>query len=137
MKQPTSKIKYFSRRGIFVVGALLCLCVSDSAGPRLLPLPAPSVSATLATFSLDSGGARASRSPSPNKEPNAYLQMVAGSQYRGRDNQYHVQPATHAPQTSCQLQPNNLATTPETYAPLDFKSAPLSILAGRAPPRFV
>ena len=133
MKYPSSKIRYFELRRVFVVGALLCLCVSDSAGPRLLPLPAPSV--TLTMFSLDAG-ARALRTSSSNIEPSAYLQMVAGSQYRARDYHYHGQTATHAAQLFCKLQSINVATTPQTYAPLNFKTPHLSIPTGRAPPRF-
>ena len=135
MKQTSSKIGLFWRRTFFVLGALLCLCVSDSAGLRLLPLPAPNVILTVQAFSPESAD-WASRTPSPNREPTAYLQMVAGSQYRARDYHYNAQPATHAPQTFCQLQPSNLANTPETYAPLNFKTAPLAIPTGRAPPRF-
>lgn len=135
MTQASKKSVLFSRRALLVFGALLCLCASDSAGPRLLPLPALNVTSTVRTFSPDSTGA--SRRPSPNKEPNVYLQMVAGSQYRARDYQSDAQPATPALQASCQLQANALATAPETYASLKFKSAPLSIPAGRAPPRFV
>jgi hypothetical protein len=136
MKQTSSKTRLFWRRTIFVIGALFCLCVSDSAGPRLLPLPAPSISPTLRAFSPERGN-WASRTPSPNKEQTPYLQMVGGWQYRARDYHYHAQPATHAPQGFCRLQQSNLVTTPETYAPLNFKTPSLSIPTGRAPPRFV
>lgn len=135
MKQASSKTGLFWSRAILVVGALLCLCVSDSAGPRLLPLPAPCVPLAFSAF-LPNSGACASRTPSPNREPNTYLQMVASSHYRARDRHHQVQAATHAPESSYQLQPSNLATTPETYAPLNFRTTSLSIPTGRAPPRF-
>ena len=134
MKQATSRIRCFGRRGVFVIGALLCLCASDSAGLRLLPLPAFS-DVTLSTFPLDSRGSRASRSPSSNREPNAYLEMVAGSHYRVRDYQSTGQTATHSPELFCKLQPTPVAITPETSAILGFKSPHLSIQRGRAPPR--
>ena len=135
MKQASCKTGSSWRRAVFVVGALLCLCVSDSAGPRLLPLPALSVPPAVSTF-RPAGDGCLSRSPSPNREPNAYFQMVAGSHHRGRDRQHDVQPMAHPPAVSCQLQPSALATTPDTYASLNFKTAPLSIPKGRAPPRF-
>lgn len=136
MKQSSNKTALFWRRTIFVIGALFCLSVSDSAGPRLLPLPAPNATLTLEAFSPERGD-WASRTPRPTREPTAYLQMVAGSYSRARDYNYHAQSVTHAPQAFCQLQPNNLVTSPETYASLNFKTAQLSIPIGRAPPRFL
>ena len=136
MNKARRKAKSLRHRAVLVIGALLCLCVSDSAGPRLVPLPALSVTLEARSFSPETG-ANASRIPTPTRGPNAYLQMVAASQYRSRDYHCHVQPATHAPQAFCQTQPGNLATTPDTYAPLIFKTATLSIPTGRAPPRFV
>lgn len=135
MKQASNKPGLFSRRAILFVGTLLCLCISDSAGLRLLPLPDPGLPFAVSASPHESE-ACASQTPSPNKAPRTYLQMVAGSQYRARDRHYHVQPATHAPVASCQLQPSSLTTTPETYAPLNLGAPLLSIPAGRAPPRF-
>lgn len=135
MNEARSKAKSFGHRAILVIGALLCLCVSDSAGPRLVPLPALSLVFPVSAFSLETGPS-ALQTPTPSREPSAYLQMVAGSQYRPRDYHHHSQLSTHTPQAFCQLQPSNLATTPETYAPLSFKTAPLSKPTGRAPPRF-
>jgi len=134
MKQASSGAGLFWRRAILVVGALLSLCVSDSAGPRLLPLPAPSVPLAINGFSANSD-TRTSPTPNPNREPNTYFQMVAGSQYRARDRHYHAQPATHAPEASVDLKPGRLTTTTETYAHLIFRTASLSIPTGRAPPR--
>ena len=121
------------RRAILVVGALLSLCVSDSAGPRLLPLPALCVSFTVNGFSANSD-TRTSPTPNPNREPSTYLQMLVGSQYRARDRHHHVQPATHAPEASVDLKPSSFTTTIETYAHLIFRTASLSIPTGRAPP---
>jgi hypothetical protein len=137
MKQVSNKPRLFWCRAILFAGTLLCLCVSDSAGLRLLPLPASNGSHDV-KLSLRASGVSTSRTPSPNKESNnTYLQMVSGSQYRARDRHYHAQAATHAPAASCLLQPNYRETTPETYAPLNFKTALLSTPKGRAPPRFV
>ena len=132
VKQGNNKSRLFSRRAILFAGTLLCLCASDSAGLRLLPLPESGLPLAVSALPHE----YASRTPSPNREPGTYLQMVAGSLYRARDRHYYVQPATHAPVASCQLQPSSLTTTPELYAPLNPGTASLSIPAGRAPPRF-
>lgn len=135
MRQSRNKAGLFWHRAIVVAGALVCLCISDSAGPRLLPLP-PTLIVVVNSFSLASGPC-ASRIPGPNREPSPHFEMVARAQYRARDRHHQVQPATHAPQASLQLQPINLARTPVTYAPLDYNTVSLSIPSGRAPPRSV
>lgn len=135
MKLADRKSGLFWCRAILFVGTLLCLCISDSAGLRLLPLPDPGLRLAFSALPHESESCD-SRIPSPNKAPKTYLQMVAGSQYRARDRHYHVQPATHAPVAFCQLQPSSLTTTPETYAPLSLGTPSLSIPTGRAPPRF-
>ena len=137
MKQVNKKPRLFWCRAILFAGTLLCLCVSDSAGLRLLPLPASNGPHDV-ELSLLASGVSTSRTPSPNKESNnTYLQIVSGSQYRARDRHYNAQAATHAPATSRLLQPSDRAIIPETYAPLNFKTALLSKPKGRAPPRFV
>lgn len=135
MKQASYKPGLFWCRAIVFVGILVCLCISDSAGLRLLPLPASSSFLDVNLFPRV-GGADVSRTPSPNSESNTYLKMVSGSQYRARDGHYQLQLATHAPEVSCQLQPSNLVGTSETDSPVIFKPAPLSTPKGRAPPRF-
>lgn len=122
-------------RAILVVGGLLSLCISDSAGPRLLPLPLTTPTVATSSFYPNSNP-HASRIPGPNREPTPHFEMV-GAQYRARDGHHQVQLATHAPQTSLQLQLVNLAGTPSTYAPLDYKALSLSIPSGRAPPQSV
>jgi hypothetical protein len=134
MKLAGNNVRLFWQRAVLVVGALLCLCVSDSAGPRLLPLPVPSPTIAVSVFPPDTCPG-ASQRPSPQRESNTYNKIVAGSQYRTRERHHHVQPATHAPQTSIQLQPTNLASAPAIYASLNFKTPSLSLPTGRAPPR--
>lgn len=134
MKQARGKPSLFWCRPTLFVGLLLSLCASDSAGLRLLPLPAASGALDVDLFQRLSG---ASRTPGPNREPSNYLQMVAGSQYRARVRHDQMQLATHAPETSCQLPPSNAAATCDIYARVISKtSAPLAIHKGRAPPRF-
>jgi hypothetical protein len=135
MKSRLNTNALFPHRAILVLGALLCLCISDSAGPRLFPLPTAGTNPEVSESSLQ-GCAYASRTPDQNREPNAYLQMVAASQYRARDCHHHGQQATHAPHGFCQPQLSSLTTTPDTYAPLNFKTKFHSIPTGRGPPRF-
>ena len=131
--QASSGAGFFLRRAILVVGALLSLCVSDSAGPRLLPLPSLSVPLTVNGFAANSD-THTSPTPNRNREPNTYFQMVAGSQYRARDRHCHAQPIAHAPEASVDLKPSSFTTSTETYAHLIFRTASLSIPTGRAPP---
>jgi hypothetical protein len=133
MKRPRCNAGLYCHRAMLVVGALLCLCVSDSAGPRLLPFPLPSPTIAVSVFPPDTCPG-ASQQPSPQRESNTYNKIVAGSQYRTRERHDHVQPATHAPQTYIQLQPTNLASVPPIYASLNFKTHSLSLPTGRAPP---
>lgn len=133
MRQSDRTAARFWQRSILIVGALLCLCVSDSAGPRLRPLPSLSVPIAVSKYPLNRT-ACASEAPRRDREPSAYNKIVAGTQYRARERDDKVQPATHAPQTSLQLQTTNLAGLPAIYAPLNFKTPSLSLPMGRAPP---
>lgn len=129
------KRRLFWSRAILLGGALLCLCVSESSGLRLLPLPATGDTFKVQSLAAVSGDS-ASRTPTPNREPSPYLQMVTGSQYRARDRNYCVQVATHAPAAAYKLQSRGALTTPETYSPIKLTTGSRSIPAGRAPPRF-
>ena len=134
MKTRLSENPVFAKRAILVLGVLLCLCVSDSAGPRLFPLPASAgVNVEAEAFSAASC-LGVSQTQNQNREPHAYLQMVAASQYRARDCHSQGQLATHAPHRFCQSQSTALITTAETYAPFNIKTEFLSVPTGRAPP---
>jgi len=134
MRQSGNKAGLFRQRAILVIGALACLCVSDSAGPRLLPLPATTLIIADNSNSLISSPC-ASRIPGSSREPSPHFEMVTGSQYRARDRHHHVPIATHVRQASLQLRPINLAGIPVTYCPLNHNTVSLSIPKGRAPPR--
>lgn len=136
MKKSGNIAGLFWKRLILVVGALVCLCISDSAGPRLLPLPAPTLVVAVKSVSLISSPC-ASQIPGPSREPSPYFEMVTGSQYRARDRHHHTQPATHAPQASLPQPPIKLADSPVTHTALDYNAVSLSIPPGRAPPRSV
>ena len=135
MKTRLRRNPVFANRAILVLGALLCLCVSDSAGPRLFPLPAVAgVKVEAEAFSAETS-AGISQTRDQKRETHAYLQMVAASLYRTRDCHSQGQLATHSPTSSCQSQSTDLITTPETYAPFNRKTQFLSVPTGRAPPQ--
>jgi hypothetical protein len=118
---------------IVVIGALICLCASDSAGLRLLPLPA--LSALVVSSSSRDDNPGASQSPSRKNDGNTHIEMLA-SQYRSREGDNHEQPATHDFQASLHLQPTNLAGAAIVYAPLNANTPSLATPAVRGPPRF-
>jgi len=133
MEIQRSKRLSVRRRAAIIASALFCLCVSNSVGPRLLPLPSPSpVGNSRVVF--NSG---LSASPTPNvNQPNAYMQMLAGLQYRTHDRHYQAHVATHARQPPLSLNAVTLVTgLPETTS-ISLNSPPLSVSAGRAPPQF-
>jgi hypothetical protein len=136
MRQARKRLRLVWQRAFLVVGALLCLCVSDSAGPRLVPLPALPVVHSFETLPVNRDHSF-TRTPSPPKGPNAYIEMLVGGQYRARDRHQNTPTATHTPAASLQLKPGILKSTPNTYTPVDFETASFSVPTGRAPPRFV
>lgn len=135
MMQARIRLRLVWRRAFLVVGVLLCLCVSDSAGPRLVPLPASPVDLSFEALPAN-GDDSFSRAPSPPKGPNAYIEMLVAGQYRARDRHQNTPTVTHAPAASLQLKSGTLESTRNTYAPLDFETASVSAPTGRAPPRF-
>lgn len=136
MKQAGFSIGMFSQRTAIVLVALFCLCVSDSAGPRLAPLPNPAVIVSPGRNMLPEAGCFgfSSQLPDQNKEPHAYLQIVGGSNYRNRDHHHDPQPVAQEPQAPYELQLTKLATTPRSYLPRSYKTAPPSVHKGRGPP---
>jgi len=126
------KTRLFWQRAILILGALGCLCVSDSAGPRLLPLPTSATSE--ATTSLSTVNF-ASSSPTQKGERNAHMAMTAGQQYRPRDQHHQVQPATRAPEHWLQIPLAHFQYLPSLDGIRKPKAASRSIHIGRAPPR--
>ena len=120
-------------KAVLIIAVLLCLCASDSVGPRLLPLPNVSV---VTAFSVSPSSLfLASQAPGPTKEQNAYSEMLAGSQYRTRDRHSDDQVGTHAPQGALSSHPSNLARALVLYDSLSTKTPSPSVPSGRAPPR--
>ena len=121
----------FWRRAILILGALGSLCVSDSAGPRLLPLPNPTTAEATVSFSTSDFA-----SPVPqSSERTAHMAMIAGVQYRPRDRQQHIQPATPAPEQSSYIPLIEFHCIHRLEGITKPKAVSLSIPIGRAPPR--
>jgi len=122
------------RRAILIITALGSLCVSDTAGPRLLPLPTPEASAqSTSASSVDFV------SPSPNRddEPGEHMAMTAGVQYRQRDRHQHTQTAAHSVQQLLELPVTESLQFHLLHSIPKSKPAFLSIHTGRAPPHSI
>jgi len=136
MKHGSKNTVSRSRRGILILVALFSLCVSDSAGPRLLPLPNISANIVSSTQAL-STGSPSSRTPTPGREKNTYIEMLSASQYRARDRYQDSQTASCSFQPSLQLQSALLSNAPPVYTSVSIKNPSLSVPIGRAPPRSI
>ena len=119
------------QRAILILGALGSLCVSDSAGPRLLPLPNPKTAEAAVSLSAADLASPAPRS----SERTAHMAMIAGLHYRARDRQHHIQPATLAPEQLSNVPPTESQSVRQLDDAANPKAAFLSIPKGRAPPR--
>lgn len=125
------KSLFLWQRALLILGALGSLCVSDSAGPRLLPLPNPTTAEATVSFS-----AADFASPAPqSSERTAHMAMIAGQQYRVRDRHQHIQPAILAPEQSSNIPPTEAQCIAQVDDLPNPKAAFLSIPKGRAPPR--
>jgi hypothetical protein len=131
MKLIGIKPLFFWQRAILILGALGSLCVSDSAGPRLLPLPNPTPAEATVSFSAENFA-----SPAPQSgERTAYMAMIAGLQYRPRDSHQQTQPATLAPEQASNVPPIEIQIVRHLNRDRRIKAVSLSIPIGRAPPR--
>lgn len=131
MRLQSTTREIFRQRAILILGALVSLCVSDSAGPRLLPLPNTITAASTVSFSSSEFVL-----PAPqNSERTAHMAMIAGLQYRQRDSHQHTQPATIAPEQASNVPPTQIQTAHQLNRDRRIKAVSLSIPIGRAPPR--
>lgn len=131
MRLASTRHWIFCRRAILIIGALGTLCVSDSAGLRLLPLPNPTVAEATVSFSAEDFA-----SPAPQSSGRtAHMAMIAGQQYRVRDRHQHIQPAILAPEQSANIPPIEIRCVRHLSATRKIKATSLSIPIGRAPPR--
>lgn len=123
-------------RSLLIIGALISLCLSDSVGPRLLPLP------VLQVVTASPGGQQgieptASRVPSPTKGSSPRVEMAAAPQNRASGGHQHVQVATHAPTGVFEAPAYIILGVTATYEPLCSFSSPATRPPGRAPPRLI
>lgn len=118
---------------VFIVSALLCLCVSDSVGPRLLPLPNLAFVATNAKQTKIA----ASQSPSHNHEHSPHMEMWVGSQYRSRDRHDHPQQAAEISGTFLLYPILHSVAVLSNFESFKVELPFLETAPGRAPPQIL
>lgn len=133
MKLRGSRVLSLRQRVFVIAGALFCLCMSSSVGPRLLPLPNLFITSSF-RLALNTAVSSA-HTPGNPKEQSAHLQMSAGSQYRTRDRYQSVQVGAHAPETPLSLTASTGTYVRPVYRATNFKIPSLSVSSGRSPPK--
>ncbi len=122
-------------RVLIILSVLVSLCVSDNVGPRLLPLPSISESASVPR-ALDPGEA-ASRAPARGKTRGARVEMVTASQSRAGAERQSPDAAARSLKFELAVPPAPRSPRPEPYPPSAESSTPFARPKGRAPPRLV
>jgi hypothetical protein len=137
MRQNGIKAGTVKWRALLIIGALISLCLSDTVGPRLLPLPVSELGTTASAEGWAGPEPAASRTPSHTKGSSPRVEMVATAQIRtGADNK-HVQVAVRTPRHVLEAPTDILLDAPNAYQPLYSLTAQVSRPQGRAPPRLV
>jgi hypothetical protein len=120
-------------RVLLILGALVVLCVSDTVGPRLLPLP---FTAELAPTPVPSDrGQAASRTTSHGETTGARVEIVSAPQSRAGAERQWPHAAAHASKFEYAAPRAPRSPGREPDSPLAESSAPFSRPKGRAPPR--
>ena len=123
-------------RALLIIGALISLCLSDTVGPRLLPLPV-SEAVTIASDEGRQGiEPAASRAPAPTKGSCPRVEMAATAQNRAGADHKHVQVAAHTPRSMFEAPADIILDAPGAFRPLHSASL-VSRPQGRAPPRLI
>jgi len=136
MNQDDVKAGTVKWRALLIIGALISLCLSDTVGPRLLPLPVSEV--VIASADGHSGAEpAASRAPSPTKDASPRVEMAATAQNRAGADYRHGQVATHALRGVIEPPRGVILDTPNACRPLYSFAALVSRPPGRAPPPLV
>ena len=119
-------------RALVVLGALLSLCVSDSVGPRLLPLPAASERTPVQGQAYEFADA----SSAPTREHPAIVRVAMAAP--ARKQAHDVQHTQHVTASAAQslIKPTNDARsfTQTTYSPVQATPVAVRRPSGRAPP---
>lgn len=124
-------------RALLIIGALISLCLSDTVGPRLLPLPVSEIVTTASVEGQQGIEAAASRVPSSTKGSGPRVEMAATAQNRAGADHKHVQVAAHAPQGVLEVPADIILDGLSAYQPHYSRTAQSSRPPGRAPPRLV
>ena len=121
-------------RALLIIGALISLCLSDSVGPRLLPLPALQrvTASTEARQSIEPAG---SPTPTPTKGLGPKVEMAAAPQNRAGAGDRQVQVATLALGGAFEAPGYTTLDVTAAYGPLLPFTALTSSPPGRAPHR--
>lgn len=137
MRQYGIKAGTVKWRALLIIGALISLCLSDTVGPRLLPLPVSELITTAPVDGPPGPEPAASRNPPSSKGLGPRVDIAATSQNRAGANHQHVQAASHTPQGVLQAPARIILDTLNNYQPLYSLTAQVSRPPGRAPPRLV
>ena len=124
-------------RALLIIGALVSLCLSDTVGPRLLPLPVSEVITITSAEGQQATELSASSGPVPTKGVSPRVEMVATAQNRAGADHQHGQVATHALRGVFDAPPGIILDGLSVYQPLYSLSALASRPPGRAPPLLV
>jgi hypothetical protein len=122
-------------RALLIIGALISLCLSDSVGPRLLPLPISEIVTTASAEGWQGFEPTATHAPAPTKGANPRVEMAATPQNRAGVK--HVQVAAHTPKGMPEAPADIIVDALSAYQPLHRLTALASRPPGRAPPRLV
>lgn len=137
MRPDTLKAGTVKWRALLIIGGLVSLCLSDTVGPRLLPIPVAEV-VTIASAEVQQGTEpAASSAPAPTKGVSPRVEMAATAQNRAGADHKHVQVAANTPGGVMGASAGIIPDGPGAYRPLYFLSALASRHAGRAPPRLI
>ena len=135
MASGSDTTKLSAARILIILGVLVSLCVSDNVGPRLLPLP--TVSETASTPGPPARGQAASRTPAHSRSHGARVEMVSAPQSRAGAERQSPHVAAHAPKFELVIPFLPPSTGRGLYPPPAESSAPFSRPKGRAPPSLV
>lgn len=137
MRQYGIKAGTVKWRALLIIGALISLCLSDTVGPRLLPLPVSELATTAYPDAPLGAEPTASRAPSPTKGSGPRVEMAATSHGRAGADHKHVQVAIHTLRGMFEAPADTISYAPSAYQPLYSLKAQDSRPPGRAPPRLV
>jgi hypothetical protein len=137
MRQYGTKAGRVKWRALLIIGALISLCLSDTVGPRLLPLPTSELATTAEALGRPGPAPAASRTPPSSKSLGPRVDMAATSQNRAGADHKHMQVAAHSPRSVLQAPAGIILSTLNVFKPLYSLTAQVSRPPGRAPPRLV